>query len=55
MGASNEEAPPTNVNDDIKEMTTTHQAHQEQQQQHYITINEMIDGTASQQQHKLMK
>ena len=36
-------------------MTTTHQAHQEQQQQQYITINEMIDGIASQQQHKLTK
>ena len=40
-----------NKNNDIKEMTTTHQAHQEQQ--HFITINEMIDGIASQQQHKL--
>ena len=38
-------------------MTTTHQAHQEQQQQqqHYITINKMIEGIASQQQHKLTK
>ena len=36
-------------------MTTTHQEHQEQQQQHYITMNKTIDGIASQQQHKLMK
>ena len=34
----------------------THQEQQEQeqeQQEHYFTINEMIDGIASQQQHKL--
>ena len=31
------------------------QEQQEQQQEHYITINEMIDGIASQQQHKLTK
>ena len=36
-------------------MTATHQEQQEQQQQHYIAINEMINGIASQQQHKLTK
>ena len=40
-------------------MTTTHQAHQEQQQQHYITINEMIEqksiteGTATNQEQQI--